>query len=821
MADEEKSDEANQVQQRDSDDGEIEGDQDDETPAVTGAGARPKTTVTTVPAKAMKAARQPSRREPNVQQRRETRATVKARQEAAGPETAPPAGDVEPPLITINGQSQVPVDRTEQNYQYQSSRQTFGLSEATRTYNLPPASDYDFQTRFRRHDDDDNSEHNYPRSRRTQSADEKSRYTFEEWAEQILNSPHMRKYMITRQAHVGHQPQFYQPFQPVNYPTYSHQNSVANQHDVHLFVPPAPTPPGSNVISTSVASVSGPHASQQRGQSADAQLGSSNRTPTQKPSTTHHARTNVTSQNRRDGARGDTSMDDNTPLDTSTPTAETQHNNTSRRSRRDSAQRTPTLDVSNQSNASARRRKSKSNKIEFVPPRDTSDTRETSTYSDTEDNRGGSKTRVRIPTFNGTDFQVYKELFTTSAEYAGWSEKEKKINIINGLKKPATDILRRPGRRNWSSQTFMDELEKAYGQNRPFIEVQTELLSMKRKLKQDLYAFASELRAVATQAQMDDVQREWLLRTAFMLGIENYPNTRAYVERESKDKNNLQEAVDLAIKYERDYPIERTASRIASHTAQPPQHEEGQFCDPNDAEINWIPRGQYNSRFQRGGRQQHYGGGYRNFQQGYNRQYQPQSTPDWQQKVYELERELEMWRSGNQQQQQGFQQQQQPQTRPPPARYTQQQQPAYGGQYYSQQYRNRDNRHQQNTRPYRGNFGQQPYRQQQFAPQYQQQWQPRPQQQYQQRTMSPRHQGDLGARQQQPAVQAVQTPAHMMTSNDDYANTAPMMPGNPTPHEFHDPAQQTMFQEEPQMMAAPAEDIEEYDAHSQEHSQEE
>ena len=809
MADEQASDDVNKIQQQEGEDGEIDDEVDDEATIATGMGARPKTTVTSAPTKTTKAVKQPSRRDLNVQQRRETRSTTRARQEVQGAEAPPPTttANVDAPVIKINGQSQIPVDKSEQNYQYQSSRQHFGMPETTGAYQLPPPSDFDYQTRYRRRDDDDVSEHNYYRNRRTQSAEEKSRYTFEEWADQILNSPHMRKYMQTRQVHVGQQPQFYQPFQPVHYPTYSHQSSVAKPSEVHLFVPPAPTPPSSDVSGTSMTSVAGQQSSQQRGHSADAQLGNANRTQTQDVASTAHVRPGTTT--RQDGTRDSVSASNIGPLDTSTPTASSQQGTTARRSRRDSLQRTPTLNVSKQSDAGSRRRKSK-NKIEFVPARNSSDTQDTSTLSDTEDSRGGSKTRVRVPTFNGTDFHVYKELFTTSAEYAGWSEREKKIHIISGLRKPATDILSRPGRQQWSSNKFLDELEKAYGQNRPFTEVQTELLSMRRKLKQDLYTFASELRAVAMQARMEDEQREWLLRTAFMLGIENYPNTRAYVERESKDKVSLQEAVDLAIKYERDYPIEHTASRIAAHTAQSSYQDEGQYCEPHDADINWIPRGHYNSKFQRGGRHSSYGG-YRNQQYGHNQRYQAPQISHWQQKVYELEKELDMWRTGAQL----TQQYQQPHQPPAPQVPMQQQQPAYGAQYYNQQYRPR---YQHGSRPYRG---QQSYRQQQYTPRYQQQWQPRPYQQYQHRAPAPRQQTTENVRQQQPAVHAMQTPHYMTAPNDEYAQTAPMASGNSTMHEHHDSTRQVMFQEEPHVMAAPGEESEDYDTHSQEHSQDE
>ena len=47
------------------------------------------------------------------------------------------------------------------------------------------------------------------------------------------------------------------------------------------------------------------------------------------------------------------------------------------------------------------------------------------------------------------------------------------------------------------------------------------------------------------------------------------------------------------------------------------------------------------------------------------------------------------------------------------------------------------------------------------------------------------------------------------------------MSGNPTSHEFQESTRQVMFQEEPQMMAAPVEENEDYDTQSQENSQHE
>lgn len=789
MADGKEGEDDDKIQRQESDDALDEGEDQAIAPADTGA--RPKITNTTSTSNTKTTSRRQQKTEP----RRETRATTKAKNDTLRTAPAQAAEENETPTIQVNGQSQN-VDKNLSNSQTQSGRRKQGAVEASAgAFELPTLPDYEYRSRFSRGDDDDSSDHDY-KVRRTQSADDRSRLTFHEWAEQILNSPHMKQYMSTRHLYTG-QPPSQHLINPTNYPTYGQYGNNVTPAGVHLFVPPAPQPPVNTVNSTSLTSVTGQQQNNvtnnrsvddRRSQSA-ATMGQ-RRSPSQDAHSCH-----------------DTSTENSRPLDTSTPTA-THHQTSARKSRRDSLRRTPT-NVSRTNDVSSRRHKGKPQSIEFVTSRTSSETRDTSTCSDTEDQRGGSKTRVRAPTFNGTDFHVFKERFLASAEYAGWSERDKKIQLINNLKKPATDVLGNTGRHAWTADRLMDELEKMFGQNRPFIEVQTELLSMRRKLKQDLHAFAAELRAVARQARMTEEQKDWLLRTAFMVGIGDYPNTRAYVERESKNKVSLQEAVDLAVEYERDYPIEHAASRIASHTAQE-MHFEDAYYEQNQAEINWIPRDHYNQRFHRGGRYNSNRGGHRQYQD-YNQQYQPRQqyynqATHLQQKVQQLEQELAMLKMGNQSQpnqQQNFQQQQ------------------YGDQQYSQHYKyNRDSRFDSHrSRPGRGNFGSHQRQQQPFSmPRHQQQWQPRQhqynQQQFQQRNPYPRQQTPMGMNNQtpRPAIQSMQAPHQTSTIiDDDYAQAAAMMQGAPTQYDAMDNTQHVTFQDEPQVMSAPAEEQHHYD----------
>ena len=73
-----------------------------------------------------------------------------------------------------------------------------------------------------------------------------------------------------------------------------------------------------------------------------------------------------------------------------------------------------------------------------------------------------------------------------------------------------------------------------------------------------------------------------------------------------------------------------------------------------------------------------------------------------------------------------------------------------------------------------------------------------------------------------PAVQAVHVPGQsMMTSHDDYAHSAAMMSGPSSHNETQAPTQHVMFDDVPQIMAAPVEEMLDYDGTDHEELQDE
>ena len=82
---------------------------------------------------------------------------------------------------------------------------------------------------------------------------------------------------------------------------------------------------------------------------------------------------------------------------------------------------------------------------------------------------------------------------------------------------------------------------------------------------------------------MTHEEREWLVRSTFVWGLSDYPDMIAFIDRECQNKKDSQEAIDLAIRYERDYMVSST-SRVAQQQASAAQ------VDTEKADVNWMYR---------------------------------------------------------------------------------------------------------------------------------------------------------------------------------------------------------------------------------------
>ena len=176
------------------------------------------------------------------------------------------------------------------------------------------------------------------------------------------------------------------------------------------------------------------------------------------------------------------------------------------------------------------------------------------TTSTSDESRGGGKPRYnfRLPTFGGKKFHVFKVMFESAAEDMGWNEKQKCSHLVHALRDEPQELIASINRKDWTTKGLMDELERAYVKNKSYATVQTELYDMRRKPDQTIYHFAAQIQSAARQADITDEEREWLMRSAFVLGLSEYAELRSYIERKCGEKRDFKTAVDLALQFERE-----------------------------------------------------------------------------------------------------------------------------------------------------------------------------------------------------------------------------------------------------------------------------
>ena len=178
--------------------------------------------------------------------------------------------------------------------------------------------------------------------------------------------------------------------------------------------------------------------------------------------------------------------------------------------------------------------------------------------------------RMRVPTFAGEDFHIFRPMFNAAAARANWDDLEKSEQLQNALRGTAKRILGYVQPDKWSYDTIMAELEKQYGETKSFADISEKLLTMKRKTTQSLHDFAFAILKKSRAGKMPDDERERLVRQAFVLGLGD-PGIRGYVERKDDGKRSLQVAVDLATKYERDHCVQPTSRLAANIQARDPE----------------------------------------------------------------------------------------------------------------------------------------------------------------------------------------------------------------------------------------------------------
>ena len=504
------------------------------------------------------------------------------------------ARNSEAPAITINGTSQGADQNSAQSNATVIHRSN--ANDGAANYDLPPpGTDFEYRQgykRYVRHDDD--SPYDFDRYRRAHSADERFRYNYDSWAEYVLSTPEMTRY-LERRRRLG-----LPPTQSQDVP---HGSYLTIDNPAAYHVPPPPVLQQARPTMHSVVEGAMLRSDRQQRPSArdakrDDRRGDQQqstrvvtiRTPTQEVTTEHGP-----DKPYRFGEVGrlQAANRDPDPLDTSTPKASTSTSAAQRRGDRQSSGPQATY-VSTRKSRGAKRRSKANYEVVYDGEYDTSrdetvdgSMMSTSSTSDTTYRKPRrSASQMRTPVFDGNEqeYHIFRELFLATARDAGWSEIEKGTQLRLALRKKAKNVLGPLGSsENWTFDRVLSALDGVYARQKSYATVQIQMRDMKRKADQTIHDFATQVRDAARPASMTHEEREWLVRSTFVLGLSDYPDMIAFIDRECQNKKDSQEAIDLAIRYERDYMVSST-SRVAQQQASAAQ------VDTEEADVNWMYR---------------------------------------------------------------------------------------------------------------------------------------------------------------------------------------------------------------------------------------
>ena len=172
--------------------------------------------------------------------------------------------------------------------------------------------------------------------------------------------------------------------------------------------------------------------------------------------------------------------------------------------------------------------------------------------------------RGRLPTFDGTDFAVFKRLFEANARTFCWSETECLQNLLNALRGDARNIMALLDDDVVTYASLFAALEDRYGARLSYTDVVEELRETKRAWRQNLHDFAVQIKRVLRKADLDDVTRSRLARQYFVQGLP-VKSQRAYINRKDPSKTNIMVALNLAVQWENRNEADPEADRRVDH----------------------------------------------------------------------------------------------------------------------------------------------------------------------------------------------------------------------------------------------------------------
>ena len=159
------------------------------------------------------------------------------------------------------------------------------------------------------------------------------------------------------------------------------------------------------------------------------------------------------------------------------------------------------------------------------------------------------QTRVSIPTFDGSNYPFFKQLFDKCADQRSWDDDTRLMALYDSLRGDAKQLLALAADQEVTYTILCNILDYRFGTNSPYTFVMETLSGMRREHYTNIYEFAVDVKRAArrTQLSVDNIER--LQYQTFVAGLAD-PDQRMYVEQNNPTGMNIMTALNLAVRYE-------------------------------------------------------------------------------------------------------------------------------------------------------------------------------------------------------------------------------------------------------------------------------
>ena len=175
---------------------------------------------------------------------------------------------------------------------------------------------------------------------------------------------------------------------------------------------------------------------------------------------------------------------------------------------------------------------------------------------------------LKVPKFDGKNFQSFKVAFLRCAKLMQWSEEEAQTQLVCCCEGVARNVVTSQAL-DTPVADLLHALELRYGINMSFANVDNKLMDIRRKPGETLHNLYDRVMATARRADYSEMERAYKQRMSFFTALRSDTDLQHYVGRRDKGfPPDIELTLSLALQYEMNYGSKNGAESSSTSARQ-------------------------------------------------------------------------------------------------------------------------------------------------------------------------------------------------------------------------------------------------------------